>query len=116
MYIKISNLIDLKGIADYKGLDLDMIHSGTQLYPEGTNEAYFYYNGDMLTHEDIVEIDEATYNGVKQNEINKITGESMPEKIKRLEIENTALLSQQAAMSADFQAFMDMYFEQNPTA
>jgi hypothetical protein len=49
-----------------------MIHSGTQLYPEGTNEAYFYYNGDMLTHEDIVEIDEATYNGVKQNEINKI--------------------------------------------
>lgn len=67
IYIKVDNLIQLNGNADYKGLDIDGILAGTQIYllENGKNEAYFTYNGDIVGHDDIQQITEEEYLAVK---------------------------------------------------
>lgn len=69
MYIKISNLMNTDGKADYKGLDLNLIVAGSQIYPND-NTAYLKYNGTAATDNDITELTESDYLA-KKNEIEK---------------------------------------------
>lgn len=62
--VKISNLIQPNGRADYKGLDLEKIVAGSQLYPND-NTAYFFYTGDVIEHPDVLVISEDEYNAKK---------------------------------------------------
>ena len=64
--IKVSNLTKNTGLCDYKGLNLDLIEGGTQLYPTWENTAYFYYSDDSIVSVgDITVIDQATYDSIK---------------------------------------------------
>lgn len=60
VHLKINNLIQLGGSADYKGLNIDLIVGGTQIYflENGRNEAYFQYNGEPVNHTDLEVITE----------------------------------------------------------
>lgn len=67
--VKISNLIQSDGRADYKGLDCDKIIAGSQLYPMNENVAYVCYEDDEIPqHEDLQIITEEEYLQIK-NEI-----------------------------------------------
>lgn len=83
-YIKISNLINTQGVADYKGLDLTKIITGSQIYPDNENVAYFKYDGEPIEHPDITVIDETTYNNVK-NSLNKPPQLSLENRVSALE-------------------------------
>ena len=63
-YLKITNLIQEDGAADYKGLDLKQIKPGTQIYPEYENTAYLGYKGDPVEHTDITPLSETEYHEV----------------------------------------------------
>lgn len=93
MYIKINNLIQKNGVADYKGLDLNNIVCGTQLYPSD-NKAYFVYdmelNAEIISMVDVEVISESQYLEVK-NEIEKESPISLEEEIKQLKEQNTIL-------------------------
>jgi len=52
-YIKINNLFQPDGMCDYKGLDIDKIVAGTQLYPNDENACYFQFNGSVVSHKDV---------------------------------------------------------------
>lgn len=58
--VKVSNLI-INNVADYKGLDLNKIVGGTQLYPDYDNVAYFFYDGDVIESTYLEIVTEATY-------------------------------------------------------
>jgi hypothetical protein len=89
--VKVNNLI-IGNNADYKGLDLSFIVGGTQFYPDGTNEAYFYYDGEVANHVDLEVIDVTTYNTVKQNEENKAKSPSIEDRLSSVEDTITSLL------------------------
>lgn len=57
-YIKVINLFNLGGTADYKGLDLQKIVPGTQLYPVNENYCIVGYNGDIPNHADLTVVTE----------------------------------------------------------
>lgn len=59
--LKISNLAGLNGRCDYKGLDIDLIVPGTQVYPSGEDVAYFSFDGDLVEHPDITVLTEEEY-------------------------------------------------------
>ena len=66
MYICVENLLDRTGQANYKGLDIYNIQSGSFIHLAELNKAYFYYNGQIVSnHPDIVEITIETYNSAK---------------------------------------------------
>ncbi|MBG9655008.1 hypothetical protein [Cytobacillus firmus] len=68
-FIKIYNLINEQGVANYKGLDLAKIIAGTQLYPSSVNVAYIGYVDDEIPqHEDLQIVTEDEYLQIK-NEI-----------------------------------------------
>lgn len=69
-YVKLKNFIPKGGgQADYKGLDLSLIIPGSQFYDEAENAYYFVYESEsgVTTHQDIVIIDESTYNQAKNS-------------------------------------------------
>lgn len=66
-YIKISNLINTQGVADYKGLDLTKIITGSQIYPDNENVAYIIYEGEIPSHQDLVEISQSEYEEIKES-------------------------------------------------
>jgi hypothetical protein len=82
--IKITNLIQQNGQADYKGLNLDTIVKGSQLYPENENVAYVKYVGAIPIHSDVSEIAQAEYDSIKQS-IENSRPPSLEERIKTLE-------------------------------
>lgn len=59
--IKVTNLRKASGETDYKGLDIDKIKGGSQLYPSTENAAYFEYDGEVVEGGDISVITQATY-------------------------------------------------------
>lgn len=72
-FVKVMNLFDNQGKADYKGLDLSKIIAGTQLYPINENVAYVGYEDDEIPqHEDLQIITEEEYLQIKNEiEVNK---------------------------------------------
>ena len=74
--LKVNNLIQISGAADYKGLNLNKIVTGTQIYPPTDNSAYFYYEGDYAPLKDIQEVDEVTYQQVIEEMSNR-TGDTV---------------------------------------
>lgn len=63
--VKVNNVIPSGGgNADYKGLDLEHIVPGSQVYLQDTDlatVAYFKYKGDIVTHSDVSTVTEAEY-------------------------------------------------------
>ena len=65
-FVKVMNLFDNQGTANYKGLDLSKIIAGTQLYPINKNVAYVGYEDDEIPqHEDLQIITEEEYLQIK---------------------------------------------------
>lgn len=65
MFIKIKNLMNPDGNVDYKGLDIQKIVAGSQLYPLGENYCMVEYAGSPVTHRDIIEVSESDHNALK---------------------------------------------------
>lgn len=63
--VKISNVRQNNGTYDYRGIDLDRIISGSQLYPTDENATYFYYDGTIKVGGDVSIIAQATYDEIK---------------------------------------------------
>lgn len=59
--IKVNNLVQKGGKADYKNLDIGKIVLGTQFYPSNENVAYFYYEDEVTKHNDVEIISETDY-------------------------------------------------------
>jgi hypothetical protein len=70
--VKVSNLVQPNGTADYKGLDLDKIVPGSQLYPDNENTVYFFYTGDVVEHADVMVITEEEYYAKKAEIVSKV--------------------------------------------
>lgn len=97
MFIKINQLIDSQGRADYKGLDINHIVAGTQVYPPDENVAYFEYDGASVTHPDIKVLTSDEYHAIVKTE-NERPRPLTPDELQRQEIET--LKKQQALMQA----------------
>lgn len=84
--LKISNLLDSYGTADYKGIDLNKIIPGSQLYPQdGSNTAYLKYNSNTLPSDaDLTEITEDEYNQIKTL-IDKNKPQSLEDRVELVE-------------------------------
>lgn len=108
MYLKILNLIQQNGSADYKGLELASIVSGTQLYPSDENTAYLKYEGKVIKHSDIQVLTDGEYQNIFQKEKSKPQPKTEVDVIKE---ENERLRQQLANTNADFQALMDVLVE-----
>lgn len=70
IFVKINNL-DSNGRIDYKGLDIEKIIPGTQVYPNSENVAYFGYDGALKSVGDIQVITEQEYLAFRQDELSK---------------------------------------------
>ena len=82
--IKVNNLFNNTGLADYKGLDLEKIVAGTQLYPYNDNFCALYYMGELPEHSDLEELSQEDYELIKEN-IKKETPLSDAERLKMQE-------------------------------
>ncbi len=67
MYIKISNLIQSDGNADYKTLNLDFIVPGSQIYPTNENVAYVEYNKTFEVHDELSEVTKEEFYAVRES-------------------------------------------------
>lgn len=65
MFIKINNLLTVDGNADYKGLDIQKIVPGSQLYPVGENYCMVEYDGEVLEHQDILKVSKSEHDALK---------------------------------------------------
>lgn len=68
-FVKISNLIQMNGIADYKGLDIDKFVPGMQLYPnlrENNICMVVTLEENIPTYKDIKIVTEEEYNLFKE--------------------------------------------------
>ena len=63
MYIKISNLIQLTGAADYKSLDINKINN--PVYDLENNIAYVEYTETYTPHSDLIDVTQIDYNNAK---------------------------------------------------
>lgn len=67
-YYKINNLISNTGIADYKGLSIDSIIGGTQVYDlETENICLVGSSENILSNGELIQITETDYTSEKQN-------------------------------------------------
>jgi len=83
--VKVFNLVQDNGHVDYKGLDLNKIVGGTQLYPNYDNVAYFMYDGDVTETTGIQIVTQATYDEHKNRIANEPKPLSDSDRIKMLE-------------------------------
>lgn len=90
--LKISNLIQHDGHVDYKGLNLDKIKPGSQLYPDYSNVAYLEYDGEIDGLSDVQVVTQATYDEHKQRIANQPRPITPEEKIQQLEEQNMSLM------------------------
>lgn len=63
--VKITNLSQPNGKADYKGLDTALIVGGTQVYPTTDNVAYFFYDGEATLSAECEIISREVYDAEK---------------------------------------------------
>lgn len=67
-YVKINNFYNSFGQPDYKGLNLNQICAGSQLYPPSATYCVIATNEELTTlPTDVVEITEEQYNTEKAN-------------------------------------------------
>ena len=92
-FIKVMNLFNNQGKADYKGLDLSKIIAGTQLYPIDENVAYVGYEDDEIPqHKDLQIITEEEYLQIKSEiEANRPLTPEEEELRQRIELMQQAL-------------------------
>lgn len=94
--VKINELVQNHGMCDYKGLDVQKIVTGTQLYPSFENAAYFEYDGDVITSGDIEEITPEVYEAVKRRmeEERPISPELEIERLKQEDLNNKEAIAE----------------------
>lgn len=91
MYIKILNLGIGKGTVDYKGIDINEITPGSQIYNEVSDSCILEVNTVNL-NSDIVEISLEEYEIIKNEWLqNNNSPFNLEEKIAKLEEENEVL-------------------------
>lgn len=94
---KVSNLFDLQGTAQYKGLKLDQIVAGSQVYPHDENLAYLKYAGKQVDHKDLSILTEEEYENLKGESLSKAPKSPIDELIaKNEELQNKQTLMQTA--------------------
>ena len=102
LIIKVSNLIQVDGRADYKGLELSQIVGGTQLYPSYENSAYFFYDGEVENGNGVQIISQVVYdehkNRIEEEQANVLTPEK---RIEKLEEENANLRLEMAQSNTE---------------
>ncbi|MFO1444069.1 hypothetical protein KDN24_12825 [Bacillus sp. Bva_UNVM-123] len=95
MLIKVNNLIQKDGYADYKGLDTKKIVGGSQLYPLNENAAYFEYQGEVNIGGDVETVTPEAYETVKL-QIEEETPVSPEEELAQLKQQ---VIAQQSAIN-----------------
>lgn len=95
-YIKIVNLIDNGGIADYKGLDINMIVPGSQEYTQNHAQCILATKQAIVkSHIDITELTEVEYQAEKKFFLDGLpkskSVEDMSADIELLQAENAEL-------------------------
>lgn len=66
-YVKVTNILELDGTVNYKGLDISKFIPGSQVYPDPIEFCLVITTQESLpTHADIVELSEAEYLYEKQ--------------------------------------------------
>lgn len=78
VFVKIVNLIQEFGNADYRGLNIKSIVAGSSLYIrelDGSTTAYFAYQGEIVNHPDVTEITEEEYHTIYEEEMERIRRE-----------------------------------------
>ena len=83
--VKISNLTGANGIADYKGLNIDLNVAGSQVYPNDENVAYLFNTGAIPEHADIEIITEEEYLLAKQAHESKPRPATVESRVQQLE-------------------------------
>lgn len=86
-YYKINNLIQNDGSADYKGLSINSIVTGTQVYPHNLTENNMCLVGSTEEREsvgDLVKITEQEYNDLKNKIFASIPKDEMPNEFEQL--------------------------------
>ncbi|MFE4525884.1 hypothetical protein ACFRCQ_28095 [Cytobacillus firmus] len=64
--VQVTNVFLDNGNGDYKGLDINKIVPGSQVYNANDNSAYFLYDGEVLESTDISIVTQSIYNSAKQ--------------------------------------------------
>lgn len=91
MFIKVINLIQENGNADYKTLQIGKIIQ--PFYNFDKNECYLQYDEAFTPHEDLIEITEEQYFAKQEEQQKKVA--PLEDKVKQLEEENEALRESQ---------------------
>lgn len=91
MLLCISNLIKANGSADYKGLDINLISSGSYVLSRNNN-AYFDYAGEPVNHPDVRRITQVEYDSAR-SELEKPPENPTTAKLRELEQKNTELIA-----------------------
>lgn len=88
MFLKIKNYF-IDGGGDFKGLDPKQAKAGTQFYIE--NDAYLFYKGELVKHDEIITITETEYAAEKERFESLPKEVSDTDRINELEKENKEL-------------------------
>lgn len=93
MFVKIENYF-IDGNADFKGLDPMQVKAGTQIYID--NDAYFFYKGEVVKHDEIISITETEYQEKKGYVNNLPTPKSeieiLQEELEEIKTQNAQML------------------------
>lgn len=92
MFVKINHLLNERGQADYKGLDISMNVPGSQIYAliDGNNYCVLETGETILPdHPDLIELDHLTYEQEREEILSKITPPTDP--VEELKKENAEL-------------------------
>lgn len=101
MYIKINNILNKYGVAEYKGIDLNKVIPMSQRYNFESNECVLEYSGIKIKHEELKEITEEEYNNFKTGETIKVeekeriekTVQELQKQIQELQQSNAELMN-----------------------
>lgn len=93
-YYKVEIFINEDGYCDYKGLDIDLIVAGTQVYPHDfkANNICLMANAENIEGvNDLIQITEKEYNELKGEILAAHPNNEMPSEMERLQQENLEL-------------------------
>lgn len=93
-YYKITNFIQVDGSADYKGVSVNSIITGTQVYPHNLTENNICLVGSTEEKDsvgDLVKVTKKEYNKLKGEILAAHPNNEMPSEMERLQQENLEL-------------------------